>query len=129
QAAVLSSVNRKNLEPMLRAVLRASLDDPIAVPTAALSENLMRLVIALGENRALVRHLDAAVVPRNGQYAPWQLAALVGLLDGLEQRGTSLAQFKEEGDAERKASLQRLVALFAAARSFAGDDKNVPDAV
>src|SRR5205823_1777745 len=77
-AAVLSSVNRKNLEAVLLAVMAEGRKGP---PPAALVENLLRLANALDQPRALVTLLGAVAEPEKGRYAPWQFTALAGLLD------------------------------------------------
>jgi putative membrane-bound dehydrogenase-like protein len=121
-AAVLSSVNRRNLAPMLVAVLRGKHRAVGEQPPAALVENLLRLATALGDRGATVSLLEAVAAPENGRHAAWQFAALAGLLDALAQRGTPLARLAE-GDARLKTAVGRLDGLFAAARSLAGDDK------
>jgi putative membrane-bound dehydrogenase-like protein len=120
-AAVLSSVNRKNLEPLLRAVLEAGGNKE--APSAGLVENLPRLALALGDTRAAVRVLEAAAAPEKGRYAPWQFAAVAGLLDALDQRGTPLAKLQKEASPELQGALRPLGDLFAAARSLAGNEK------
>jgi putative membrane-bound dehydrogenase-like protein len=119
--AVLSSVNGKNLEPLLRTVLAAG--GGKEAPPAALVENLLRQALALNDSRATVRLLEAVAAPEKGRYAPWQLAAVAGLLDALDQRGTPLARLQKEGSPELQAALRPLGDLFAAARSLAGDEK------
>jgi putative membrane-bound dehydrogenase-like protein len=120
-AAVLSSVNRKNLEPLLRTVLGEG--GGKGAPPAALVENLPRLALALGDTRAAVHLLEAVAAPEKGRYAAWQFAAVAGLLDALDQRGTPLAKLQKEGSPEWREALRRLGDLFTAARSLAGDEK------
>jgi putative membrane-bound dehydrogenase-like protein len=129
-AAVLGSVNRKNLTPMLLAVLGAGQRDPAVTPPAGLVENLLRMATALGDRKATVSLLQAVATPEKGRHAVWQLSALAGLLDTLGQRGTTLAKLQAEGDTDMKAAVQRLAGLFAAARTLAGDEKApVPERV
>jgi putative membrane-bound dehydrogenase-like protein len=117
-AAVLSSVNRKNLDAVLLAVLSAG---KTAAPPPALTSTLFRLADAFGNRRVTTTLLRALATPEKGKYAPWQFAALAGLLDTLDQRGTSLTQLHARGDEEQRAALNQLSALFAAARTTAAD--------
>ncbi len=119
-AAVLSSVNRKNLDAVLLAVLSGS---KTAAPPAALAGTLFRLANALGNTRAVVTLLRAVSDPHDGKYASWQYAALAGLLDTLDQANTSLAKLHGRDDRELQAALKQLAALFAAARATAADEK------
>ncbi|HEV3261576.1 MAG TPA: PVC-type heme-binding CxxCH protein [Gemmataceae bacterium] len=117
-AAVMSSVNRKNLEGVLLAALK---DVEHGAPPAGLVENLLRLADALGEARATVTLLQAVTTPDKGTYASWQFAALASLLDGLGQRNSSLERLAKDGDDEVKAAVRRCAALFAAARAVVAD--------
>jgi putative membrane-bound dehydrogenase-like protein len=119
-AAVLSSVNRKNLEPILVAVLAGS---KASGPPAALVENLMRMASAQGNTRVTVKLLDAVATPEKGRHAPWQFATLASLLDFLNQRNSTLAALAKDGGPEMSAALQRVAALFDAARTMAVDVK------
>jgi putative membrane-bound dehydrogenase-like protein len=111
-AAVLSSVSRKNLDEVLLAALPANR-----------VEELLRLASALRHDRATVTLLGAVAAPAKGKYAAWQFDALANLLDGLEQRGSSLARLHKEGGKDVKAAVERTAGLFAAARAAVKDDK------
>src|SRR5262249_33061562 len=113
-AAVLSSVTKKNLEPVLLAVLSESKTSP-APP--AVVEGLLRTATAQGNTKALSAALSAVATPKDDKYAPWQFAALAGLLDALDQRNTPLAKLADEGDEGLKAAVKRLPSLFDAARA------------
>src|SRR5262249_23041515 len=86
--ALLSSVNRKNLDAVLLAVLSGSKD---GAPPAQLVERLLGLASAFGHSRATVTLLKAVATPEQGKHAAWQVAALAALLDDLDQRGAALA--------------------------------------
>jgi putative membrane-bound dehydrogenase-like protein len=117
-AAVMSSVNKKNLDAVLLAVMSA---DPKGPPPAVLLENLLRLANALNHSKALVKLLAAVAAPDKGAFAPWQFAALAGLLDTLDQRNTSLKQLHADGDAEVKKAVEQTSGLFQAARTLLTD--------
>jgi len=121
-AAVLSSVNKKNLEQVLLAALKEAGD---GAPPAGLVENLLRLADALGDAQATVTLLDAVAKPEKGEYAAWQFAALASLLDSLDQRNSSLERLAKEGGAELRSAVRRCLALFAAARAAVADPKAV----
>jgi putative membrane-bound dehydrogenase-like protein len=111
--AVLSSVNKQNLDALLLTVLAG---DKHAPPPAALTENLLLLANKLGDAKTLINVLDRVGAPENGHYAAWQYAALAGLLDALDQQSTTLAKFSE-GKSDLRAAVDRLAPLFDAARA------------
>jgi putative membrane-bound dehydrogenase-like protein len=117
-AAVMSSVNKKNLD----AVLLAALKGRKGAPPAGVVENLLRLAGALGNTSATVTLLKAVGTPEGGKHAAWQYAALGSLLDTLDNRGSSLAQLAKDGEA-MGAAIKDLSGLFAAARAAAADRK------
>jgi putative membrane-bound dehydrogenase-like protein len=116
-AAAMSSVNKKNLDGVLKAVMEARRDAP---PPAALIENLLRLASALNHTKALVTLLDAVGSAKDGKYTPWHFTALAGLLDALDQRGLTLAKLRDQ-DPELKQAVTKLGDLFKAARSTLAD--------
>jgi putative membrane-bound dehydrogenase-like protein len=122
-AAGLSSINRKNLDGVLLAVLTG---EPAAA-RSALIERLLALASAMGDDRATVTLLKAVGKPDGGKYAPWQFDALAGLLDGLGQRGSSLGRLHREGNREVKSAVEGLAGLFRAARKLA-EDEDAPTA-
>jgi hypothetical protein len=121
--AVMSSVNKRNLDSMLMTVLTGG---PDSSPPVALADNLLRLANAVGDSKTFVALLHKVSTPRNGRYAPWQFGALAGLLDALDQRNSSLAKLQREGDEEVKATVRQLGALFAAARETASNSQTSP---
>jgi putative membrane-bound dehydrogenase-like protein len=119
-AAVASSVNKKNLDRVLLGVLRSGRG---AAPPAPVISRLLLLATAMGQKQAMATLLAAVAAPdKEGMYAPWQYAALAGLLDSLDQRNTSLAQLAQSG-AEEKTAVARLAGLFSAARAAVADVK------
>jgi putative membrane-bound dehydrogenase-like protein len=115
--AILSSVNKKNLEAVLLAVLSNS----PGAPPARMIEDLLQMASAFGNPRALTTILQAVASPKDGRYADWQIAALAGLLDTLDQRKTPLGSLRENADAELQAVFKKLPALFAHARAVVQD--------
>jgi putative heme-binding domain-containing protein len=121
-AAVLSSVNARNLDGVLLSAVKGSAG---GVPPAKLVEALLRLAGDLKQGGATVKLLAAVGAAEKGRHEAWQFAALASLLDGLDQRGSSLARLRD-GTAEMKAAVEKLGGLFAAARSAAADPKAPP---
>jgi putative membrane-bound dehydrogenase-like protein len=117
-AAVLSSVTKKNLEPILLVVLAGSKSGP---PPAALTENLLRLARGLGSPKTLVNLLDKVATPEKGHYSAWQFTALAGLLDTLEQQNSSLQKMRDGSDESVRETVNKLAGLFQAARTAVPD--------
>jgi putative membrane-bound dehydrogenase-like protein len=118
-AAIMSSVNKKNLDSLLVTVLTH--ENGSAAPPAALAENLLRLANTLGDPHIFVTLLRKVGSPENSRYAAWQFAALAGLLDTLDQRNASLAKMEQEAEPELKGAIRQVAKLFDAARATAVD--------
>ncbi|OAI54894.1 hypothetical protein AYO44_14035 [Planctomycetaceae bacterium SCGC AG-212-F19] len=121
-AAVMSSVNRDNLDQVLLAVLTGK-----AKPQAGLVENLLRLASALEHQKALATLLDTVAKPDKDRGIGWQFTALAGLLDALDQRNLPLTKLNEGGDAELSAAIKRVATLFDTARATVADSKAARD--
>jgi putative heme-binding domain-containing protein len=121
-AAVMSSVNKKNLDAVLLATMKGG---KAQAPPAAAVENLLRLAGAFGNTSATVTLLKAVAAPEDRKHAVWQLTALGTLLDALDARNSSLAQLAKEGEG-LNAAVKELSGLFAAAREVAADRKAPP---
>jgi putative membrane-bound dehydrogenase-like protein len=117
-AAIMSSVNRDNLDQVLLAVLSGN-----AKPPATLVENLLRMASALNDTKAFVALLTALTTQEKGQYATWQFSALAGLLDALDQRNRPLEKLHADSKDDVKTALRKLDGLFAAARKSLADKK------
>jgi putative membrane-bound dehydrogenase-like protein len=120
-AAVLSSLNARNFDAVLKGAL-----SPSRGPSPELLQELLRQADAFGKKQATVTLLDAVAKPAAGGFAAWQFAALGGFLDGLERRRSSLNQLSQR-DAETKRAVAALAGLFAAARPIAEDAKQPAD--
>jgi len=59
-------------------------------PPAAVLESLVATTVGLDEQRGWLMVADRIGNTTDGRYAPWQLAALVGLVDALGRKGQSL---------------------------------------
>jgi putative membrane-bound dehydrogenase-like protein len=118
-AAVMSSINRKNLTPVFLAVLGGA---RTAAPPAALTTTLFRMADAFGNTRVTVTLLEAIGKPAKGGYAAWQFAALAGLLDALDRRNSSLDKLRRSEDNVTRAAVKRLAGLFSAARRTLADE-------
>jgi putative membrane-bound dehydrogenase-like protein len=113
-AAVLSSVHGGNVAAVLAGVFAS----PTEVgPPPPLVRRLLGVAAALGDKQALPSALRAVATPRQGRFAPWQLAALAGVLDALERRGGSLDTLADA------AATEQVRAMLARARVLAADDK------
>jgi putative membrane-bound dehydrogenase-like protein len=119
-AAVMSSVNRKNLSCVLLAVMKGSEKTP---PPASLLESLLRLANALGDTKALATLLRTTGTPEKDRYAPWQFTTLAGLLDALDERNTPLSQLRKDAGDELQDALKQVSGLFAAARAALTDER------
>jgi putative membrane-bound dehydrogenase-like protein len=116
-SAVMSSINKKNLDTLLLAVLSGG---DTQAPPASLTGNLLRLATTLGTEKTLSTLLDRVARPEQGTFAAWQFAALAGLLDTLDQRNQTLATLRQR-DPRMQAVVGRLDKLFTAARTIAAD--------
>lgn len=114
-AAVLSSVNDRNLDSVLTASMA---DDKV---TAVLMEPLLRIATGQKDNKATARLLVAVARPQEGRFTAAQFLALSGLLEALESQRTTLASLAD--DAELKPSVDATKAMFAAARGLAVEEK------
>ena len=92
-AAVLSSVRAENLPQVLAGVFP---DAARIAPPELLVQRLVGLATILGDKKNLPEILRRVTTPRQGRFARWQWAALVGVLDALEHQGQSLRQWGEE---------------------------------
>jgi putative membrane-bound dehydrogenase-like protein len=113
-AAVFSSVNSRNLVPVMRAVMGGGSDG--APPPPSVVDKLLTVAGAAGDRAAMAVLLGSVTSPGNdGAYETWQLATVAQFLDSLDRRGTSPA--KLAADSQLADAVGRLGAVFDAARS------------
>jgi putative membrane-bound dehydrogenase-like protein len=110
-AAVLSSIDDGNVGEVVRHVLSAP------APPEKLAQQLLGLATVLDGGKELPALLKKVTQPKNGDFAPWQLAALAGVLDALDRRGQSLEAATKE--------VQGVGALLDFARRTALDEKTL----
>jgi putative membrane-bound dehydrogenase-like protein len=120
-AAAMSSLNAKNIDQVLRAVLAQR---QRGAPNLNFIEHLLNLATAFGNEQAMVGLLTEISTPKEGKLAEWQFAALASLLDTLDNRNQSLTKLRDAGDAELKATLGQVERLFVAARKTARDPQS-----
>src|SRR5262249_32697080 len=120
-AAVMSSLNKANLEAVMLGVLAEA---KTAGPPPGVMANLFRTAAGLKPPKALASLLTAVGTPEKEAGAKWHLVALAGLLDGLEAQGSSLARVSKEGNDEVRDAVTNLVPLFSAARRAATEPMN-----
>lgn len=112
QVAILSSAPRYVGE-MLHATLALQSETG-----GALLEQLIGLATARKSNDALAAALREVAEP-TGPVATWQLAALVAMLNALEQQGLTWETFTTNADSSLQSVLRRLERFFAEARELA----------
>jgi putative membrane-bound dehydrogenase-like protein len=116
QIAVMSSATN-HVGEMIAAVLEHRPDQA----REDLLRELVELAAALDDEPALMKSMSAIAQARDARYEPWQFAAMGGILDALDRRKTTLAEFAARGSGEFKQTLAHLDDLFAAARKTASD--------
>ena len=120
-AAVLSSVTGKNLGAVIAGVTQGGK----SAPPAELMANLLRVAAATGSDPVL-RDAIEKVAGSDGKDPARPFAAVAGLLDALEQAGSSLAALRDR-NAELAASVAMLTPVFDAAREAAIDEAAAPE--
>ncbi len=117
-AALLSSVNKTNLNTMLTALL------PKRQPgaTGQLVGRLLALSVALDDRKTTLDALRIVLDSKQTSEFAWQCSTLAGLFDALQRQKTSLAKLIDPNDASRKDLPQRVDALIAGARKRALDE-------
>ena len=112
-AAVLSSINDRNLSGVMQAVLATSDSQP---PPRRFVTQLLATAVAYDNSTEVVDRAVAMICqPPDGGFARWQLDAIVGLLDALDKKRTTLARVLSDE------SLRLIAGLFAEARRLAAD--------
>src|SRR5262249_52361340 len=113
-AAVMSSVTKDNLHPMMLSVLT---DKIKSAATAPLVQALLEIAHRQGNTTAVATLLDAITAPgKGGNYAAWQFTALAGLLDSLDANNSSLTKLHAKGDQKVKGAIDGLCALYSTAQ-------------
>lgn len=108
-AAVISSLNQRNLSAVARGVTKSARQN---TPPPELLSGLLKTATALKQNDAVATIVMALTTPSNGAYQPWQLQTLANLLDAVDLK--SLKAGADSGAAIAK--------TLEAARTIARDD-------
>lgn len=113
-ASILSSLNARNVGQTLTAALA---DKRWNTSTGAAAESLFRMSAALGEQASISEGVKAIGPPSDNE-PPWKLAALAGLLEGLESRSGP------------RSDLPHVASWLKRARTVAeNEDASVPDRI
>lgn len=115
--AILSSLNKDNLDGVLEAVLSAG------SPIPEVLDGVLKTASGLKHDKALVTALRVLGKAEKGNYADWQLDGLGALLEGLSRRGSSLDHIAREGGKETREVVEGVRPLFDLARRRIGDGK------
>lgn len=114
-AALMSSVNKKNVAFVAQTLVESDRHNPI------LYGYLLRTAIGFDDKTAQASLLSSVAEREEGKYAAWQWTALVNLLDALDERNSSLALIRDGGDDDVKAAVKKVNAMFATARKTVAD--------
>jgi putative membrane-bound dehydrogenase-like protein len=92
-AAALSSVRADSLPDVLTGVCS---DRNGAAPPQRVVRALLGLASGLSDSKNLPRLLRELTTSHEGRFAPWQMAALAGLLESMDRRGQSLDRLDDQ---------------------------------
>jgi putative membrane-bound dehydrogenase-like protein len=112
-AAVMSSLTKENIGPVLAGVLSAGGKE---TPPETIVQKLLAIAAAFGDDTVVNKALASILRPEGGSAGAPQFAALAGILDVVERQKKSLVKLLDQP------SQQRVKALYAAARKLAADD-------
>ncbi|MEX2026293.1 MAG: HEAT repeat domain-containing protein, partial [Pirellulaceae bacterium] len=118
-AAVMSSLTKENIGPVLAGVLSTSGKGP---PPEAIVQKLLAIATAFGDDTVVNKALASILSLANSNAGAQQFAALAGILDVVERQKKSLDKLLDEP------SRQRVKTLYAEARKLAADDSADSDA-
>ena len=117
QTAALSSTPT-HLDQIVREVFHEP-KSPLLPPS--LVEHLVGLAAEMSREPELSDALSRIATPRGDHYELWQMAGIAGLLDALDRRDMSLAQFQTQAGGALEKSLVKLGPIFVYARHVASD--------
>jgi putative membrane-bound dehydrogenase-like protein len=86
-----------------------------------LIEQLIGLAVATQDTAALAKSFGAITQSKDGTYEAWQFAALNGLMQALDRRNSSLAQFESDNGADFKGVASAADRVLNAARGIAAN--------
>ena len=123
QAAVLTSLTKHNLRPMLAAMMSAEAGKP---PAQAVLTNVLRFAHAVGDSHTVVEVLDRATGRMGDKFEAWQFNAVGVLLDALDATNASLESWAA-GDPSLQSAVSKLDSMFDAAGAIASDAAQTSD--
>jgi putative membrane-bound dehydrogenase-like protein len=115
RTAVLSSATGHVGEVLTLAMNRAS----HVTPPAGLIEKFVGLAASMSLDAVLAQALNEIGKPAGRNYAEWQVAGVAGLLDALQRRDLSLAEFQKQAEPSTRDAILQLDGLFSQARGVA----------
>jgi putative membrane-bound dehydrogenase-like protein len=114
QTAILSSISGCAGE-----TFRSATHSDHSLPPQWLAEAVVRQTLAEKDSRGLQTVLDYFDKGYEPSPAAWKQGVIATLLDGLSQRGKTLAQFAAESEPGLRAAIEKQASLFATARTTA----------
>lgn len=122
QVAIMSSAG-PHLKEMVETIFSSTnIDHPIP---AGMVEQLMGLGTAVQDPKTIGTILGELTQPKEtGHFASWQLAALAGFLDALENRESSLSAFYQKSNHLLKTDIDQINGIFTQARAKASDPRS-----
>jgi putative heme-binding domain-containing protein len=119
QTAIMSSAEQQLRE--LVETIFSNADTKPRVP-AGMVEQLMGLGTTIQDRKTFEMILNELAQPKeNGRFASWQMAALAGFLDALDQRGSSLTTFYQKSRRSLKTTIEQVNGIFAQVRTEVSD--------
>lgn len=120
-AALMSSVNRTNIDAVLASVLSAAHHD---APNQNVIGLLLDLSAALGNDQGLAKLVQFVTRAQSDKFADWQFLAFGRLLDSLTRRNETLTgKIKKTKGADPENLITGIDKFFAAARTQVADDQ------
>jgi putative membrane-bound dehydrogenase-like protein len=119
-AAAMSSVTPKNLSRVAATVTRS---DPGPSAPAQLYRDLLTMATAYHNDGVLTDFIASTAKRGAGPYPAWELSAVAAMLDGLDQRKTTLSALGQRLGARGTATLRQLAQMAAYARQAAADPR------
>ncbi len=116
QAAILSSINRSNLDAVLIMVLKTK-EKPLV-------GDLLRMALRFGNQDTLARVFQELLRPKEGKVQPRKLRVLTGFLESLGQADQSLVRLKKTGSPELRKAIQDLSNFLTEAALIAKNSDN-----
>ena len=114
-AAVMSSVV-PHLREVSQSVVAAAHDQ---APNAQLVANLVSVAAAIPHTEAMLALIPMIAAGKQGAFDTWQFEAVAELLDTLDRRQATLAEFREKSPEALRPEIDNLTGLFGAARALA----------